>query len=546
MPELVIGSKDFESFGIDADQIVTGRTCIIGSSGSGKSYAVGVICEELCKNGIGFALVDTEGEHGGLAEKFDVVQISEDEGSLLTWQGLNLNALGQEAPNMPPLVMDFSEVSNPQGALQAFGSSLYKTISERRTPYLLIVEEIDKFVPQVGKRVEIIPEIARRGRKRGLGLMICTQRPSIVDKNVLSQCSNQLIGRLVLKNDLQAVQQFFPGRGLPEQLTALEPGSFFVMGNVSPVPSQIKFRKRETKHGGFTPRLEDRPRQVNIPNIKELLVKLTAPYEGEAEVQPVSQKQEALGRGSSGRVTAEQAQGQFIAALPALIYEENVPDILKKSFVNRLFGSDEKVGSVNLSYRPVFRVSVKRKSGILKKHYTTSFLFVDGVSGHTVDFEHGFRLGDDLRRFLGLKLKHIAVYRALSDKDFMSAVDVANQAGETKDSVKPLLKELEERNLIRSRIYGKIRFYRRAHVSPKLETSDRTPKPESVEPGHAIVEGTKIDADQLLYAIQGLIQDCEVDSCETIYYPLFKVELVFRNHVRERWIDARTGKTLEI
>ena len=36
-------SKD--PFQVDANLITTGRTCVIGSSGSGKSYTVGVICE---------------------------------------------------------------------------------------------------------------------------------------------------------------------------------------------------------------------------------------------------------------------------------------------------------------------------------------------------------------------------------------------------------------------------------------------------------------------------------------------------------------------
>ena len=48
--------------------------------------------------------------------------------------------------------------------------------------------------------------------------MLCTQRPSLVDKNILSQCSNQSIGKLVIKNDLNSVAQFFAGRGPPDHL----------------------------------------------------------------------------------------------------------------------------------------------------------------------------------------------------------------------------------------------------------------------------------------------------------------------------------------
>ncbi|MGQ9781266.1 MAG: ATP-binding protein [Nitrososphaeria archaeon] len=150
------------------------------------------------------------------------------------------------------------EVDEPRAKVERFLSAVYKVVSVRKTPYLIILEEADKFVPQVGERLQIIQEIARRGRKRGLGLLLCTQRPSLVDKNVLSQCSNKLIGRLVIKNDLQSVSQFFPEHGLPKQLTTLSPGAFYALGGLSPSPVSIQVRKRETTHGGITPRLRDR------------------------------------------------------------------------------------------------------------------------------------------------------------------------------------------------------------------------------------------------------------------------------------------------
>ena len=48
---------------VDAELVLTERTCVIGQSGSGKSYTVAVICEELVKNNLGFCIIDTEGEY---------------------------------------------------------------------------------------------------------------------------------------------------------------------------------------------------------------------------------------------------------------------------------------------------------------------------------------------------------------------------------------------------------------------------------------------------------------------------------------------------
>jgi hypothetical protein len=249
--------EELEPFSINAETIAVGRTCIIGSSGSGKSYTVGVICEELCKNKIPFVIVDLEGEYSGLKEKYEAIWVGEDEQSDLRWsKKIELGLLARYAPDCPPIILDLSETGRVHDKVNQFLIALYKEVSRRRTPYLVILEEADRFSPQTGgERLPIFDEIARRGRKRGLGLMLCTQRPSLVDKNILSQCSNQLIGKLVIKNDLNSVAQFFSDRSVLNQLTALKSGEFFALGGLAPETEKVKIRARETRHGGVTPKL---------------------------------------------------------------------------------------------------------------------------------------------------------------------------------------------------------------------------------------------------------------------------------------------------
>ena len=230
-------SEKTEPFQINADLIATGRTCVIGSSGSGKSYAVGVICEELCKNKVPFVIIDIEGEYSGLKEKYEAIWVGDEDNCDLKWSNkVDLKALAQQAPDCPPIIFDLSEADRPREKVSQFLIALYREISNRRTPYLVILEEADRFSPQAGERLPIFDEIARRGRKRGMGLMLCTQRPSLVDKNILSQCSSQLIGKLVIKNDIQSVAQFFTGRSIPNQLTSLSAGEFFALGGAALAP----------------------------------------------------------------------------------------------------------------------------------------------------------------------------------------------------------------------------------------------------------------------------------------------------------------------
>jgi type IV secretory pathway VirB4 component len=155
MHQLSLGSIDGKPFHVDANLIATGRTCVLGSSGSGKSYAVGVICEELCKNHVPFVIIDTEGEYSGLKEKYDVIWVGEDQHCDLNWKSLNLEKLAQHALDSAPLILDLSETVQPRKKISAFLSEIYREVSKRRTPYLVILEEADKFAPQVGERLQI-------------------------------------------------------------------------------------------------------------------------------------------------------------------------------------------------------------------------------------------------------------------------------------------------------------------------------------------------------------------------------------------------------
>ena len=194
-PLLYLGTDGPARFEVNANVVATGRTCVIGASGSGKSYAVGVMCEELCKCQVPFAIVDTEGEHSGLKEKYEVVLVGDGHGCDLQWTSTDLGQLASQAPDIAPLILDVSETEAPKEKVGELLSKIYAEVEKRRTPYLIVVEEADRFIPQNGERVPIFGEIARRGRKRGIGLMVCTQRPSpLTSRSIQSGSSTGSLG----------------------------------------------------------------------------------------------------------------------------------------------------------------------------------------------------------------------------------------------------------------------------------------------------------------------------------------------------------------
>ncbi|MBU4124475.1 MAG: DUF853 family protein, partial [Nanoarchaeota archaeon] len=287
-----IGKSNGEDVDIDAQKIVTGRTCVIAQSGAGKSYLIAVLCEQFLKHNIPFCIIDTEGEYFSLREKYNILWIGGNKSDLkienTDFKKLALKIINERIP----LILDVSDVNDERKVVSDFLKELYEVADELRTPYLLMIEEADKFIPQSKESMPQIEEISRRGRKRGLGLLLASQRPALVNKNVLSQCGNQMIGKLTTENDLQAVNLFFGSRKELEELPELEPGEFFIMGDVSK-KSKTKIKERETKHKGLTPILI--PKSVGKISVNDLkkrseTIDIDMPKEKEVDISAVEPK----------------------------------------------------------------------------------------------------------------------------------------------------------------------------------------------------------------------------------------------------------------
>lgn len=258
-----------KNFWVKAQELVTGRTAVIAQTGAGKSWTIGVVCEQLCKSNIGFCIIDTEGEYFSLKEKFQLLWAGKDSSCDVDIEKVDLKELVSTVlKENVPMIFDVSDVIDEKAAVAAVCGALYDAESRLRVPYLLIIEESDKFAPQRDRVIKEIVEISRRGRKRGLGLLLVTQRPALLNKNVLSQCGNQLIGKLTTEADLAAVNLFFASRMELEELPKLKPGEFFVLGNIVKRKARVRVIGRETTHKGFTPQLLPKP-VGKVSEIKE-------------------------------------------------------------------------------------------------------------------------------------------------------------------------------------------------------------------------------------------------------------------------------------
>ena len=126
---------------------------------------------------------------------------------------------------------------------------------EEIPPFFLIVEEAHNFLPErsfgEAKSSKILRQVASEGRKFGLGMCIISQRPSRLDKSVISQASTQLISRITNPNDLKSLSSSLEGltSETEREIKNIPVGTVMVVG-LTDLPVFVDVRPRKTKHGG--------------------------------------------------------------------------------------------------------------------------------------------------------------------------------------------------------------------------------------------------------------------------------------------------------
>jgi len=123
-------------------------------------------------------------------------------------------------------------------------------------PFMLVVEEAHNFCPERGfeKAVSsnIMRTIASEGRKFGLGMLVISQRPARVDKNVISQCNTQIILRVTNPNDIRALSQGleFMSSEMEEEIKRIPQGVALLSSTSIEMPILVDIRVRRSEHGG--------------------------------------------------------------------------------------------------------------------------------------------------------------------------------------------------------------------------------------------------------------------------------------------------------
>lgn len=255
------------------EEAVTQTFAILAKRGVGKTYTANVMAEEMIKASLPIVIVDPIGVWWGLRTSAD----GESEGLKIVIAGGDHADVpitpesGEVIANLVvdepiSLVIDLSLMR--KGEQHRFMVGFAETLYHRnRTALHLILDEADEFAPQrpMGQEARMlgaIEDLVRRGRARGIGVTLITQRPAVLNKNVLTQIEVLMAMRMTSPQDRKAIEEWVNTHGDPQlahdminSLPSLPIGQawFWSPGWLEEF-KLIKIRRRETLDSSSTPK----------------------------------------------------------------------------------------------------------------------------------------------------------------------------------------------------------------------------------------------------------------------------------------------------
>ncbi len=115
-------------------------------------------------------------------------------------------------------------------------------------PITLVCDEAHVYIPDnfqlsasERRMVEIFEDIAKEGRKFGITLFVASQRPSELNRTIMAQCANFIVGKLNNENDKTMIKGMLPdgNESVIDSTTMFSPGDVLIVGDASPIPLKI-------------------------------------------------------------------------------------------------------------------------------------------------------------------------------------------------------------------------------------------------------------------------------------------------------------------
>jgi uncharacterized protein len=274
------------------------RIAIVGTAGSGKTYAAKGFVERLLDIGARVAIVDPLGVWWGLrasangaAAGYPVVVFGGKHADVPITAEMGA-ALGRMiASEALACVVDLSELGSNAARrrfMAAFSEALYEANEE---PLHLVLDEADLWAPQRPIKgweglLGHIEEVVRRGRVRGFIPWLITQRPAVVHKDVLSQADILITMKLTASQDRDAIGAWIEGQADRQEgkrilgdLPRLQRGEGYLWAPGHGILNRVEFPAIRTFDSSRTPKRGERlatPRTLAEVDLTAIVAALAA------------------------------------------------------------------------------------------------------------------------------------------------------------------------------------------------------------------------------------------------------------------------------
>ena len=290
-------------------EAVTETFAILAKRGSGKTYCAAVLVEEMVKANLPVAVVDPIGVWWGLRSNaagdgpgLPVVVLGGDHADLPLEEGMGAAIADLIVEQRFPAVLDLSLLS--KGASRRFMTAFAERLYHKNRDALhLVLDEADAWAPQRAapdgaRLLGAIEDLVRRGRARGIGVTLITQRPAVLNKDVLTQAEVLIALRMTGPRDVGAIDEWVrlhadedQAKSLKDSLPSLPVGTAWVW---SPgwlgILQKIEVRLRETFDSSATPKVGERriePTERAAVDLEALREHLSAQVEAIEGSDPV-------------------------------------------------------------------------------------------------------------------------------------------------------------------------------------------------------------------------------------------------------------------
>ncbi len=257
--------------------VATESIAIISRKGAGKTHCGRCIAEDLIGGHVQTLVIDPLDVWWGLrvaadgkGDGLDIVIFGGAHADLplLETSGAALADLIVDKGINAVLVLDALTQGSQYRFMTDFATRLYERKGEQanRTPLHIIVDEADSYVaqkpfPEAMRCLGAMDRIVRRGRSRGMGTTLITQRPAVISKDVLTQTEILISLQVTAPQDRKALQDWINANATKgeakeylESLASMQRGEAWVW---SPAKLKcfyrVKIRQTRTFDSSFTP-----------------------------------------------------------------------------------------------------------------------------------------------------------------------------------------------------------------------------------------------------------------------------------------------------